>query len=125
MRNGAPFTCKAMPLRTFEDSQGKICKVWDVTPFVGHETERRTTERRLAKGVVYSGPERRVGRERRMRTPGLMTPGLEAGWLCFEREEEKRRLSPVPLGWDAAAEQELESLFQRARPVTRRPLVLP
>lgn len=95
--------------------------MWNVTPFVTQDRERRTGERRLARGVVYTGPERRTSRDRRMRTPGLLTPGLEAGWLCFERGDEKRRLSPIPAGWDEAPDAELESLFERARPVARRP----
>jgi hypothetical protein len=114
-----------MPLRTFEDSKGETCKVWNVTPFVVQGTERRMTERRMAAGTLYSGPERRAGRDRRVRTPGLMTPGLESGWLCFERGNEKRRLTPVPAGWDDAPDHELESLFDSARPVTRRALALP
>lgn len=97
--------------------------MWNVTPYAMQDAERRTGERRLAKGVVYTGPERRGGRERRMRTPGLLTPGLEAGWLCFERGDEKRRLSPIPAGWDEASDEELEALFQQARPVTRRVLL--
>ena len=112
-----------MPLRNFDDSRGNACKVWSVTPFVLEEPERRAGERRLAKGVVYGGPERRAGRERRMRTPGLLTPGLEAGWLCFERGDEKRRLSPIPTGWDEAPQAELEVLYARACPVTRRAAV--
>ena len=98
--------------------------MWNVTPMTLQGTERRMTERRVAHGVVYSGPERRAGRERRMRTPGLLTPGLEAGWLCFERGEEKRRLTPIPVGWDEAPDRELETLFEGARPVTRRPVAI-
>jgi hypothetical protein len=60
-----------------------------------------------------------------MRTPGLMTPGLESGWLCFESGSEKRRLSPIPPGWDEAPDDELESLFQNALAVTRRTAILP
>lgn len=114
-----------MPLRTFEDSQGASCSVWNVTPFGTRQGERRTTERRVATGAVYAGPERRVSRDRRVRTPGLMTPGLESGWLCFESGSEKRRLSPIPPGWDQAPDEELESLFHNARTVTRRAIALP
>ena len=109
-----------MPLRTFEDSQGASCSVWNVTPFAAQEGERRTTERRRAVMAVYAGPERRAGRDRRVRTPGLLTPGLESGWLCFESGSEKRRLSPIPPGWEQAPDEELESLFRNARTVARR-----
>ncbi|HEX8360416.1 MAG TPA: hypothetical protein VF613_09925 [Longimicrobium sp.] len=114
-----------MPLRTFQDSQGAPCSVWNVTPFAAQEGERRNAERRAATAAVYAGPERRAGKDRRVRTPGLMTPGLESGWLCFESGSEKRRLSPIPPGWDQAPDDELESLFRDARAVTRRTVILP
>lgn len=79
-------------------------------------------ERRVATGVVYSGPERRTSRDRRVRCAETMMPGLGSGWLCFARGEEKRRLTPIPPGWEAAPEAELEALFEQARPVTRRSL---
>ncbi len=96
--------------------------MWNVTPFAVQGTERRTAERRVSRGVVYSGPERRASRDRRVRCPEMMMPGLGSGWLCFERGEEKRRLSPIPRGWEAVSEAELEELFEQARPVTRRSL---
>ncbi|HEX8451189.1 MAG TPA: hypothetical protein VF647_03775 [Longimicrobium sp.] len=113
-----------MPLRNFEDSRGQACTVWNVTPFAVQGAERRMVERRVSTGVVYSGPERRTSRDRRLRSPGLMMPGLGSGWLCFERGEEKRRLSPIPAGWEAAPDAELEELFDQARPVPRRSLAL-
>ena len=114
-----------MPLRIFENSRGESCKVWNVTPLSMQGNERRIVERRTGATGVYMGPERRCGRQRRLRPPGLMTPGLESGWLCFERGEEKRRLTPIPRGWDDAPDAELELLFESARPVTRRPMALP
>jgi hypothetical protein len=95
--------------------------VWNVSPHPAQGSERRTEERRLTVGGTYAGVERRrATRERRVRTPGLLTPGLESGWLCFETHDEKRRLTPIPPGWDAAPEGELETFFLNARPVTRR-----
>ena len=109
-----------MPLRTFRDSRGEPCKVWNVSPHPVEGSERRGEDRRLTDGSSYTGPERRATRERRVRTPGLLTPGLESGWLCFETHSEKRRLTPIPPGWDAAPERQLETFFLSARPVTRR-----
>jgi hypothetical protein len=94
--------------------------VWNVTPFAAREGERRTTERRRPPVAVYAGPERRARRDRRVRTAQLLTPGLETGWLCFESGSEKRRLSPIPPGWEQAPDEELETLFQNARAVARR-----
>jgi hypothetical protein len=75
----------------------------------------------MANSPAYTGPERRTGRERRVRTPTLLTPGLESGWLCFENHVDKRRLTPVPTGWEEAPADELEGLLVRARSVQRRP----
>jgi hypothetical protein len=96
--------------------------VWDVVPHVASGGERRVRDRRVAALPTHTGPERRRGRDRRVRTPGLLTPGLERGWLCFEAEADKRRLTPVPAGWDEAPDAELEGLLRRAQPVTRRGL---
>jgi hypothetical protein len=86
------------------------------------DVERRGAERRQPQSEPYAGPERRSGHDRRVRTPALLTPGLESGWLCFEGGEgSKRRLTPVPSGWAEAPEEELEELVRRARPVARRP----
>lgn len=111
-----------MPLRNFRDSRGAEWRVWDVLPHVARAGERRERDRRVGLAPNYAGPERRTGRERRVRTPGLLTPGLERGWLCFETDDDKRRLTPVPAGWDEAPEAELEGLLERARPVARRGL---
>lgn len=83
------------------------------------EQERRAADRRQPRSEPYRGPERRVG-DRRRRTPALMTPGLEAGWLCFETEGAKRRLTPIPAGWEDAGDEQLHELVQRARPVVPR-----
>jgi hypothetical protein len=109
-----------MALRHFTDSRGHEWRVWDVFPYGGRHNERRAADRRVADPAAYTGPERR-GRERRVRTPTLLTPGLESGWLCFENDVDKRRLTPVPTGWEEAPVEELEGLLSRARSVQRRP----
>ncbi|MGH7663257.1 MAG: hypothetical protein ACRENI_03020 [Gemmatimonadaceae bacterium] len=45
---------------------------------------------------------------------------LEGGWLAFESLTERRRLTPLPLYWAKASDDELERLLQQARPVTGR-----
>lgn len=42
------------------------------------------------------------------------------GWLCFECKEEKRRLAPVPEGWDRADDETIEQWCCTAKPVTRK-----
>ncbi len=108
-----------MPLRHFKDSEGREWRVWDVVPYAGQASERRAGDRRVAASGAYTGPERRL-RDRRMRTPTLLTPGLELGWLCFEGGVDKRRLTPIPAGWDVTPADQLEALLTRAASVNRR-----
>jgi hypothetical protein len=48
------------------------------------------------------------------------TPGLEEGWLCFEAGSDKRRLAPVPAGWDGFPEEKLHLLYRMAKPTLKR-----
>ena len=80
-----------MALRTFTDSQGQGWRVWNVVP--QYDTAR---------------------------DEDTMTPGLQGGWLCFEYEGQKRRLSPIPDNWEAAGPDDLERYCRDATPVARR-----
>lgn len=61
---------------------------------------------------------------------GPVAPELAAGWLCFERvlapgapidtPMERRRLAPIPPGWDALSDAELRVLLARAPAAARR-----
>jgi hypothetical protein len=108
-----------MGLRNFRDNRGSEWRVWDVRPYrLQHDQpERRMAERRRADGNAHAGRERRTGQDRRGLKPGFFTPGLEAGWLCFEGSEEKRRLTPIPPGWDEAPEARLEEMLDRSSAV--------
>ncbi|HEX5727397.1 MAG TPA: hypothetical protein VFX98_18130 [Longimicrobiaceae bacterium] len=108
-----------MALRSFTDSAGEEWRVWSVLPHSPVGVERRQDDRRRNSGDGYAGPERRR-HERRVRTPTLLTPGLESGWLCFENHHDKRRLTPIPRGWEERPEAELEELCRQATSVTRR-----
>lgn len=111
-----------MGLRNFRDNRGSEWRVWDVIPYRLQygQSERRRADRRRGNGHGYSGPERRRSEDRRGHKAALFTPGLESGWLCFESGEEKRRLTPIPPGWDQAAEKNLEELLERSASVGRR-----
>lgn len=66
--------------------------------------------------------ERRSGLERR-RVKKARNPVAEEyayGWLCFECADEKRRLAPVPEGWDRADDESIEQWCCVAKPVVRR-----
>jgi len=100
-----------MGYRVFRDSRGVEWQTWDVVPQL---TERRELERRMKRAPVEV--ERRRAQERRMlhgRRP-VLTAGLDNGWLCFEAEQEKRRLAPIPADWLRCPDAQLESYCQSA-----------
>ena len=41
------------------------------------------------------------------------------GWLCFESDVSKRRLTPVPARWAEFSDRELVGLLNQAQPVVR------
>jgi hypothetical protein len=43
------------------------------------------------------------------------------GWLTFESSDMRRRLTPIPHGWDEASPQRLELLLRNAAEVRRTP----
>src|SRR5829696_6952999 len=49
--------------------------------------------------------------------PHRLGTELENGWLCFQSGPERRRLHPIPSGWDSLEDGELHGLFERAIPV--------
>jgi hypothetical protein len=105
-----------MPLRTFRGEDGAEWRVWNVVPGRRQGTERRRGyDRRSPSPVLrHGGLERREGQDRR-HTPGLVSPELRLGWLIFQREGERRRLAPVPPGWERLAETALARLCAAAR----------
>jgi len=41
------------------------------------------------------------------------------GWLCFESDTSKRRLTPVPASWRESGDAELLRMLHQAKPVNR------
>jgi hypothetical protein len=80
-----------MALRTFTARDGSVWNVWNVVPTLARN------EQKLALGI-----------------------GMAGGWLCFESGEAKRRLIPVPAGWEAWSDDELDGALGGAEPVERR-----
>jgi hypothetical protein len=108
--------------RTFLDSKGKRWEVWLITPAAA---ERRMIDRRAssAGSAKYQGeldrrrtPERRRGPFHRS---GAVASEFSKGWLCFETEGEKRRLAPVPPGWEEAGPDRLATWLQAAKRVVK------
>ena len=83
-----------MAVRTFTAPDGTAWQAWTVIP--GEHAEWPTHARRHL-------PETLAG-----------------GWLCFECTTEKRRLNPIPPGWEHGSEGELWGFCLGATPVRRR-----
>jgi len=100
-----------MAHRQFIDSSGNEWLVFDVTPRVLEE--RRTHDRR---GVDGSGESQdRREDDRRVTVGSPHPPRLTKGWLCFERNGERRRLQPVPDQWMSLPDAELQKFLSAAR----------
>lgn len=109
-----------MGQRTFADPSGVT---WSIAVIVPQLTERRVTDRRSPSGTAVDfRADRRSASERRhvreVRAP--VREGFEHGWLVFDNGEEKRRLAPVPDGWEQMTAEELAVLCARAKPTHQR-----
>jgi hypothetical protein len=108
--------------RTFLDSRGTRWEVWLITPTAA---ERRRVDRRASAGgsADYQGTLDRRRTPERRRAPFHRTATVASeysnGWLCFESEEEKRRLAPVPPGWEEAGPDRLSTWLQAAKRVVK------
>lgn len=119
-----------MAHKSFTDEVGVVWMVWDVVPT---SAERRRGARRTGGAAerggqaAPGGAERRRAPERRqMQTEprARVALGLEKGWLVFESPLERRRLAPIPEGWESSPPDELRALRDRAMPLPRRPRLL-
>ena len=95
--------------------------MWQVHPSAA---ERRFVQRRTKEEDRTDSSERRSGKERRLgiskKTRATIAEEFTYGWLCFECSTEKRRLAPVPEGWDRADDETIEQWCCTAKPVVRR-----
>src|SRR6185503_954296 len=88
--------CHAM-LRAYTDSTGVEWRVWDVLPSAG-------TSDAVAEALSGS----------------LQHTAFANGWLCFESDREKRRLAPIPVGWELQEPAFLDQLRLQATLVLSR-----
>ena len=86
-----------MPTREFKDLLGKEWRVWDVRP---DDLNPRTKDEDYLAQLYYTG------------------------WMVFETKagDDKRRLYPIPRGWEELPDAELEVLLQKAEIVPPRKL---
>jgi hypothetical protein len=109
-----------MSYRTFVDRDGAYWQVWDSQP---SKTERRVSaeDRRHVMRFPWRGAERRSGSDRRTTSQRRITlsEGYGRGWLTFESLAEKRRLVPIPGGWDQASNTALRTMCEQAKRIAK------
>jgi hypothetical protein len=114
-------------MRSFRDETGTEWIVWAVRP--QRETERHLERRQHADRRTSAAPatiiERRRGggaeRRRQLAGRGIVVHHPE-GWLTFQTGTARRRLSPIPDGWDEGSDADLARLLasaEAARPASR------
>lgn len=93
-----------MPHRQFKDEKQVSWEVWDVHP---GEVERRLRKEREPARSYRALPDERPR--------GAVARDLADGWLCFESVEIKRRLWPIPKGWERMDDVQLADLCAKAK----------
>jgi hypothetical protein len=98
--------CVRMGFRTFHDAEGNEWAAWDVRPAERQRRAPRVIEDVNGLRVAHS-PRRAVQ--------------TRESWLVFESSAsgEKRRVSPIPPGWERAPDAELDAM-RRSAPATPR-----
>ena len=71
------------------------------------------------RGVTWTIWDVRPTSVARLRLTGA-TEVLEGGWLCFESKAEKRRMVPIPEGWEAWSDDDLGTCLEAAEVPSRR-----
>jgi hypothetical protein len=87
-----------MAHRILLDTQGIEWQVWAVVPTVALREM----------GVHLSESHAALDHE------------MRDGWLAFQAHVERRRLVPIPAGWDTVTDDELRELLSRAASVANR-----
>jgi hypothetical protein len=93
---------------------------WMVFDVVPRGDDRRAADRRQADQGRQSSPEDRRTDDRRAGFRSSRPVRLTRGWLCFERDGERRRLQPIPEDWHHLPESDLIALLREARVAPRR-----
>jgi hypothetical protein len=87
-----------MPHRKVTDTANRTWDVWEVIPSnVAEKVEERRRQART------SPPPKAA--------PIRVPQTLEQGWLAFQCEAERRRITPIPAGWSTMSDAELVALL--------------
>ena len=97
-----------MAQREFQDDKGRLWTVWEVRP---ERVERREGDERRKR--PRGSPDRRQQRL----LLAVVGGDLARGWLAFETRGERRRYTPIPEGWEGAADADLRAMWNEAVPL--------
>ena len=94
-----------MPMREFADALGQIWQAWDTHPKgVTHVSKGETAFTRFVANTA-----KREGRE-----PTTVRDQYAEGWLTFKLANDRRRLTPIPEGWELADDATLQRYLSLA-----------
>lgn len=111
-----------MAHRVFQDVTGREWLVWDVIPQAADRRDgaaSRGLDERFG-GRAEAGDRRAEPQPESARTHAHLPLALASGWLCFESGDEKRRLGPIPRGWESLSDTELGQMLRQAQRTTPR-----
>lgn len=115
-----------MSHRTFIGHDGREWQVWNVSPQSLRDLEDRRDDERRGGSAPARAADRRVPPDRRRRLDRragarfAVRRELGQGWLAFACGSTRRRLVPVPDGWERLPDSDLAALCERARPAPLR-----
>jgi len=111
-----------MPLREFVDGERRTWQVWDTVPKTASESALfERSAQILAQSEARDIEDARQDRAAAAAALRRFTHGREHGWLTFMHGNDKRRLSPIPDGWERVDDAHLAALLQRAERVSKTP----
>ena len=93
------------------DEQDVVWQVWDIHPT---EVARRLRTLSTANGTDITPDTSESAGALSATTRMAVSGELVGGWLCFESDREKRRLWPIPSGWEFLSDSELTNLCASA-----------
>ena len=110
-----------MPYKVFNAPDGTKWEVWMVMPTTTERRREGVGHLSAASASSNSTTTRVIDRRHADTGPRtVVSPGYENGWLCFESKSgEKRRLVPVPDGWETAPAEKLWMWCRLAAEVPR------
>ena len=93
-----------MALRGFVGDDGRDWQVWDTRPAI-------LSPNVDASDANSAGAPSPAARSADIADIARISKKREGGWLTFTTESERRRLSPIPIGWDSADDGTLRALL--------------